>query len=442
MFAPLLLRPSIAFAVVGLLVAVLLAMRSVAYPLAFAALPTVIDAIVGHNPLPKGGVTLIFAVWVTGAIALALIRERHSSSARIWISAPVILSFLLLGLMLLRLGVSADQAYGSTKVQLYVADNIVFLLGAVFVGSRREDLRLFLVISLMIAVIAALLMVGNLVSGSAVARVGGRFSLSAVEYPIYLGRLAANGILIAIYVIVATVSHRSRVAALVTVPLLIAALLAAGSRGPVVALVVALITFAALASTHRRARRRLLLVAGVLMATAAVVPIVVPGSVVSRALSALVGGAAGLSSNGRFTLWAHAYEMFEAHPFLGAGTGSFAAFNELNYPHNILLEIAAELGLVGLIVIIGIVGALVFTSLRAWYHSSSVKRVELALIVALLVNAIGNALVSGAIQDNMEVWLWGGLGVGVSAAMSRSSIGPGSVVRLRQRAPGRALQGA
>ncbi len=337
--------------------------------------------------------------------------------------------------MLLRLGASPDQAYGSTKVQLYAADNLVFLLGAVFAGTRRSDLRLFLYLVLAVAAATASLMVVKLLSGiPLVAAVGGRFSLAATEYPIYLGRTSADGIIIAFYAILAAATVRTRLLAMMALPVLIAALLSAGSRGPVVALMLGLVIFAAFAATNRRARRRMLLIAGVLVVTAMIVPLVVPGSVLTRSLSAILGGTSGLSSNGRFTLWSQAYTTFEQHSFLGIGTGGFGALSAENlYPHNLFLEIAAELGLVGLVVIVGIVGSLAMNLIATWRAAVGTDRLDVAVIFALFTDALVNALLSGAVQDNVEIWIWGGVGVGMSARLAtrrlRSRRGNGMTAR-------------
>lgn len=422
---PVLQKPLIGLALVGLVAAALLASRSVAYPLALAGVPSIIAAIVGSNPIPKGGVTLIFAVWVSGAVAIGLATGKGSLAGRAFLTAPVLLAFGLLGLMLLRLGASPDQAYGSTKAQLYAADNLVFLLGAIFVGTRRSDLRLYLYLILGIAATAATLLVAKLLSGSAVTAVGGRFSLAATEYPIYLGRTSANGILIAVYVIVGTTNRFARTATTVALLALIAALLAAGSRGPVVALLFGLVIFTALTATNQRARNRMMLAAAALAFATVIVPLIVPGSVITRSLSTIAGSASGLSSNGRSALWVQAYTIFEQHPFLGVGTGGFSAINVFNpYPHNVFLEMAAELGLAGLAIIVALIGTLTARLVSTWRHTIDMDRLDAAVVFALFINALVNALVSGAIQDNRDIWIWGGLGVGMSVrALSRR---PGS----------------
>jgi O-antigen ligase len=321
--------------------------------------------------------------------------------------------------MLLRLGSSPAQEYGSTTVQLYVADNLVFLIGAVFVGSSRRDLHLFFAILLTVATGEALLLMLKLLSGGLHMTFEGRFALSTHEYPIYLGRDSADGLIVAIYTVLTATRTWTRMMAVAVLPLLAVGLLAAGSRGPVVACLIGVVVLVALTSTKGRARQRLLLAGGGLLGAMIVVPLILPGSAIGRALSAIVGGASGLSSNGRAALWAKAFTGFAQHPFLGLGTGGFYSLNPtLPYPHNILLEAGVALGIVGVLLILGIVLGAGKRIFACWREGLGRDRADAAVLAALFVSALINALVSGAIQDNKEIWVWGGLGVGMAARMA------------------------
>jgi len=424
---PALMQPTLAIALVGLVGAVWLASKSVAYPLALAGIPTIVEAITGSDPLPKGGVTFLFAAWIGVAILFAVTRGTHETAGRALLSAPVLLSLALLGVMLLGLGASPAEAYGSTKLQHYIADNLVFLLGAIYVGSRRSDLRLFFFITLAIAGGEALLLMLKLVSGGGAGQetLRNRLSLSAKEYPIYLARSAADGLVIAIYAVLAAVRTWTQLGAIALIPLLAVAMLAAGSRGPVVAFVIGVITLIALTAASRRGRRRLLLVTGGLILAAVVAAVIVPGATIGRALSTIAGSSSGLSSNGRSALWSQAYTAFGAHPFLGLGTGAFASLNPAEpYPHDIFLEMAVELGIVGVLLIVAIIASLTARLVQAWRTASDRDKLDAAVLITLFVTALVNALFSGAIQDNKEIWVWGGLGVGMSArlALQRRSV--------------------
>ena len=406
-------------ALAGVVVAVWLAWKSVAYPLALAGIPTIIAAIVGSNPLPKGGVTSIFAVWIGIAVLFAVSRGTHETAGRALMSAPVLLSLALLGWMLLRLGASPAQAYGSIKLQHYVADNLVFLLGAIYVGARRNDLRLFFLVALAVAGGEALLLLAKLLGGGVKETLANRVSLTAQEYPIYLARNAANGLVIAIYAVLAAVRTWTQIGALAMLPLLAVALLAAGSRGPVVAFLFGAIALIALTAASGRARRRLLLVSGGILVAAVVVPLVVPSASIGRSLSTLLGSSSGLSSNGRSALWAQAYTGFGQHALLGVGTGGFASLNPAQtYPHNLFLEMGVEVGVVGLLLVVGIIASLTTRLVRAWRAASERDKLDAAVLITLFLTALINALFSGAIQDNKEIWLWGGLGMGMGARVT------------------------
>lgn len=115
----------------------------------------------------------------------------------------------------------------------------------------------------------------------------------------------------------------------------------------------------------------------------------------SHAISAS-GRFAGAGMGARDAIWAQAWAMFRAHPLFGAGWGSFSAFalagaltssqaQFVNNAHDIVLQILAETGLVGL-TLTGLPFALsVWRSMRrgsAWFVPAWRK---LAVAVCLLI---------------------------------------------------------
>lgn len=415
---PAIIKPPFAFALAAAVVAVWLADKSIAFPLALAFGPVLVDAVYGSDPLPPGGVTFLFAAWIGLAIALALVRGRQLNGLT---TAPVVLSLVLIALMAVRLGASLDPAYGSKKLQLFVADNVLLLIGGLMVGARSKDTRRLLAVMLTISAAGAALLIVGLATGSAQQVAGsGRYSISAQEWPIALGRSSADGLLLAIYAVLAWRTLPGRLWAMAIVPVVAVAMLAAGSRGPVLGFAIALVVLLALLAGRRRTRQQLGRIVIPALIAIVFVPLVVPASAVGRALSAIFGGASGLSTNGRAGLWALAYANISHHPLLGIGTGSFAALNtgEL-YPHNLILEMAVELGVIGAVT----AGWFVVSSLRrllsAWKSAPDSERLDVSVVISLFISALISAMVSGAIQDNRELWLWAGLGVGMSTRWPR-----------------------
>lgn len=143
------------------------------------------------------------------------------------------------------------------------------------------------------------------------------------------------------------------------------------SRGGMIALAVAL-TWLAL---RRGVAPRVLAVAGVLLAVVAVV--------LGLAFSTLVGKAltqkdqvAGSNVDTRALRWQVAAEMLPANPLLGVGPGGFRSnylgtsdnaelAEQTPVAHNMYVEVAAELGLLGLAGFLGLIGVALWSSERA-----------------------------------------------------------------------------
>lgn len=419
--APVLTQPMIAFALVLAVAGIALAWRSIAWPLGLSGVPALLAAVLGSDPLPKGGTTFLIGAWLALAIALAVMRRGEHVATSALATLPVAMAFLLLALLLIRFGPSPAQSWGSTKLQLYVADNLLFLLAAVFVGVDPDRRRLFLYVSLAVFTAGALYLVFQLLTGSARMQFSGRFAISAQEGPIYLGRDSATGVMIATFLVLVAKTRRVRLLAGIAVPVLLISLIAAGSRGPAVAFVVGFGAMLALIAAGGRARRRLGIVVALLLAAAVLVPLLVPGSAIGRSLSTIVGSASGLSSNGRSSIWSEAYTAFSQHAVFGLGTGGFAAVDPVfQYPHNIFLEVAVELGIIGLVALVTMIVSMMRRLAYVWRRTLGDQRVEASLYIGLLLMAIVNACFSGAIQDNRDIWLWGGIGIGAYARLGAS----------------------
>jgi O-antigen ligase len=421
---PLLTRPTYALLLPVVLIAAWLAWRSPAIPLALGGIPPLVDAIAGTDPFPKGGFTLLFSAWIALGVGFVIMRGTHHVAVRALLSIPVLASCFLLGWMVFRLGSSPDQAYGSMKVQLYVADVLIFFLGAIFVGSRRADLQLFFLVLLGVTAISSLVFLVQLVGGAAQQLISGRFSLATQEYPIDLARASADGLLVAIYFLLSAYRRSLRVPVALAIPVVAIAMIAAGSRGPVVAFVVGLAALLALSATSSRARRRFALVGVVFALVAIVVPLVVPSTTIGRALSTIVGSSSGLSSNGRSDLWSIAIASFSQHFALGLGTGGFASLPSsvsvgILYPHDLFLEMASELGIIGLTALVIIVGGLIVRLAGLWRSTLDEDRLVATILIALFLTALTNACISAAIYGNAEIWIWGGLAIGMGAQMTQ-----------------------
>jgi O-antigen ligase len=407
---PFLASPRLGIGLVLFAGLVIAASRSLAYPLGLAGAPAVVVGLLGFNPFPSGFVLLAVALWTLLALGLLLARGEPVLSASVLVRPAVLGTLGLALLMLWRSEASSAPELASFKVRLFIAVNVLSLIAGIVVGRRREAFDRWVIVALIVAASSGLVLIKGLLQGAAYSLDPGRISLSPEENPIWLARGAAQGMLLAVYVLVTSESRRVRLFAMATFVPLAVAVTASGSRGPVLGLIAGGATLAILTIADPERRRRLLLVALATVAGAAVAAAIVPGAALDRSLSVILGGESGLSTTGRNELWADAWQLFHAHPLLGIGTGGFSTTSVEAYPHNLLLETAAELGLVGLALLLVVLVAGASTMLRN--VATGGDRARAGLVLALFAAAMVNAFLSGDITANAAVWLALGFALG------------------------------
>jgi O-antigen ligase len=116
--------------------------------------------------------------------------------------------------------------------------------------------------------------------------------------------------------------------------------------------------------------------------------------------------------------------LFLRSPFLGVGLGGFESTGLILYPHNLIAEIGAELGLAGLI------------ALAAWLVLAVRGALGTPILVALLASTFVFALFSGSVASNTEFWLVSALAVAHLPARTRArSSTAASVTRPARASP-------
>ena len=408
---PLLAAPDLSLGAVVGAVALLLAWVSPAFPLGLASTGDLVP-LAGSVQPPDNAVVFALFAWTALGVVLALWRWPERFPVGV-VAIPVLLSLALVALMLVRLADSPAEEYGGTKLQLFLAVNVALLVAGLVVARRRRDLELALVLTCAVAIVGAVGFLVNLVGGAQPVFTG-RYALSQDD-PIALGRLSAAGLLIALYAIL-TARVAVRLVALCALPVLLTAFLASGSRGPLVGLLLGLVVLVGLLAREGRAGGRGPLLVGAVVLAVAFASQLVPGDAIERVASLFVGGVDAQETNGRAELWTLAWQTFLEHPWLGIGTGGFAAVAPSNvYPHNLVLEAAAEWGLVGLAALAGILGVGAAQVVRAVRRPPHGEQGLAVLVAALFTAALANAMFSGDIAANSSLWLTLGLALGLAS---------------------------
>jgi O-antigen ligase len=246
---------------------------------------------------------------------------------------------------------AGDQPVALDRAAVWWALIAIPSIAAIRVGSDPRFVNHFLATMFVIGTVIVVVGLPAISSGE-------RFALN-LENTIQTGQVALLTALISLTWFIRAAPRLLRPLAAVIVPVALIEAIASGSRGPVLACG-AVLVFAVARRVIARptlSRQDLGAVIGVVaLAAAALVLDRLPGQSLAR-FGLLGSGAADTSATARVDLFNAAAEMFGQAPILGHGTGSFGAFahwqpgfTAYTYPHNILVQIAAELGIVGLAV--------------------------------------------------------------------------------------------
>ena len=115
------------------------------------------------------------------------------------------------------------------------------------------------------------------------------------------------------------------------------------------------------------------------------------------------------STSLRLHFYREAFHIWGEHPIFGAGIGSFPIINGAGdvrgYPHNLILELLSELGLVGLLIF----GTLLFIGVRSLLKNLFSKSPESFFVLLIFVTYFVESLFSSDISDHRFLMLALGL---------------------------------
>lgn len=121
-------------------------------------------------------------------------------------------------------------------------------------------------------------------------------------------------------------------------------------------------------------------------------------------VTARIINAAQGSTGGRFDLLRAGASLFAHHPIFGAGFGSFVGLVPgYQYPHNIFLEIGADLGIIGLLLIFV---PLAWGSLRLAWQGIRTADSTTAVLLGILAAYLVAANFSGDLPSNRGLWIF------------------------------------
>lgn len=310
--------------------------------------------------------------------------------------------------------------YGATKLASFAALGLFPAAVIVFLGGAQRD-RMWL------AVLAGGLLfdvVGLALGQASDARLSFRGN-----NPIWIARSCYMTVSIAMWA--GGVHWLPRVLALAPSVYLA---LGTGSRGPLVGVLAAPVIASLVRSLSARGERKTRRKWKTWIALAAVVG----GVAIALGAGALTGPSGGVGVERVLTLFESgsslsedaavaermylqraAWDRFVESPIVGAGAGGSAPAGDVAYPHNILLEVACEFGLIGL-------------ALWLWSVLQILRRArDHGVLLVLFAQAVIYSMSSGDLSGNELIVVLGGM-VGAAAARE-SSIAKGTRPVERER---------
>jgi O-antigen ligase len=274
---------------------------------------------------------------------------------------------------------------------------VAFFAPFVLVRSR-DDLTRLMVFLLLASLAVALTAVPGADEHAPLTVAGGD---SQIELALY----SSSGIAAVIYLLL-TIRTAWRVVFLVPAVMLAQTLIAAGSRGVLIGTILSLLVMGAMAVA--RSRMKLVPIAFIAAAVVAVIAFgaEVAGPVASQRYEGLVGGGASPETLGkRNFLIQDGIQIFLENP-MGRGASGYEAEVGFNYPHNALVEVAAEQGVIGLALLLSLLVAAFASTRRA---KDGPLSPEAIIGTGLLVVLVSDAMVSQTFTQFRELWFAMGL---------------------------------
>lgn len=354
------------------------------------------------------------AVVLLCLVYLILIREDRVTALSNAVNLYTILTMVFLVQMIVFLPLSHSFSYGVFKIEVFAVQGILPLLAYVALSPFIDKDLQTVVWSMGLG--AGLMTMKVLVTGSLVT-----VSLAhALVNPdvIAFGRYIGYGltILVVAYFLGKIPGLWRNLLVLASMVVMTAAILLVGERGPVVGVLVSLGVTTVIAFNHYRTRVEYLYRFGLLAVLGALAVLGTNWMHLEAARSLRVLnflsqiptlGLSG-SSAGRMERYAVAWHAFVQSHGLGIGTGDFAVYYGsayYDYPHNLIMEILSEQGLIGIVLFVAL---MVVTVRQFWFLINAPEwTLSLRILFAVWVYDFFNAQVSGDIGANATMWTLG-----------------------------------
>lgn len=360
-------------------------------------------------------VDLTLVALVASIVAVVVVVVLRGVDWSDGISRGLLLMALLVGWSLVSLIWSAGREYAGDKALYFGLLGTWSFVGGIVVGnSEVRTLRFG----------RSIVFLGVWLSAEVLLMFSGGAVLATADWGesyIGFGRLIGYGVLVLISRLLARGAGGWRgIGSIVLLGVLGTGILMGGARGPLLGTITGLGIVASAGASGSLLRikinRRLLILGSALILVPGIAVVATRSGMFLRTIERLLVLASASDSHSfgrRLWYWQEAWDRWLDSPFVGHGLGSWPLMigwgDVRAYPHNIVLEIGVELGIVGIILfLLLLANAMPMTKQRLGPGSVPV------LISALTVAALVNSLISGDLVDNRVAFAFLGMATGIA----------------------------
>lgn len=367
-----------------------------------------------NQPLTKASIYLLFVYsgmikWLPFPIDLTLLFGFFAAILMVLGSFNPIsinnkyVAFILFFLVSFFLYLIASSIYSPSQVfwkqkALSIILSLITLIYPVICFRSEIDFYKVDYVFRLLSTIAALIVLLLLMSGNLLFITGSRAGVEEYKIPDYLavGELLGIGVIICMY--------KPRFIRVITAVFIFAMLVLLGARGPFLFAIFAGTIYFSIKKSQKLFDFKILLILGFLAMMFIMLAQFWSGAeLLTQRLSSFSDSSADQSTIERLVAFQFALNAFIENPILGLGIGGFGIYayklDENIYPHNIFLEIGAELGIVGLVL---------FTAAIIYIFVLSIKLIKhphIQIYFALFLFVFFNYLKSGGLIDARKLFI-------------------------------------
>jgi O-antigen ligase len=368
--------------------------------------------------------TMILLLLTAGAVMIDLLYILSGSEdctlAELFAGqAPTIFLFVLFTLVFVSSIIySREVNYGTLKITRFAVFEVLAFVAPLLLLKNSSHVRQFVIASTVGSIALVIRDVLQLIYASPLL-VQGDADITRIGDAMLIGIT----ILIALYYGVA----RSRSINNLVLAVLAAGMIVCAARSPLLALVITILISAGMVRGGMVSRKKILIGAAIFVVVGAIAfqwLEALPwargkvswkeNELVSVAHGSLVTGG---TISDRLSYNASALEALKEHPLFGLGAGGWARFYSQDevprFPHDFVLEVAAEQGLIGFVLLLALLAML----FRASYRIRDRK--DLGFLFPVLTFCVIYNMLTGDIE-NRQLWFW----LGMVAAGSRMALLP------------------